>query len=92
MNVQNNGFINKSNLRIYIKLIKAKYFYGEDMKNIKHELRNEFRCAEKVQDSEIVVLDEFCDAVTRPDSLQVSGKMKKKCFFKPSYTKNTFFK
>ena len=77
MNVQNNGFINKSNLRIYIKLIKAKSFYGEDMKNIKHELRNEFRCAEKVQDSEIVVLDEFCDAVTRPDSLQVSGKMKK---------------
>lgn len=35
MNVQNNGFINKSNLRIYIKLIKAKSFYGEDMKNIK---------------------------------------------------------
>ena len=36
MNVQNNGFINKSNLRIYIKLIKAKSFYGEDIEKNKN--------------------------------------------------------
>ncbi len=36
MNVQNSGFINKSNLRIYIKLIKAKYFYGEDIEKYKN--------------------------------------------------------
>ena len=36
MNVQNNGFINKSNLRIYIKLIKAKSFYGEDIEKYKN--------------------------------------------------------
>ena len=47
-----------------------------------------FRCAEKVQDSEIVVLDEFCDAVTRPDSLQVSEENGSGHFFKPYFTKN----
>ena len=39
MNVQNNGFINKSNLRIYIKLIKAKYFYGEDIEKYKNIIK-----------------------------------------------------